>query len=243
MRLAYSAEETETTPSYYWDNALRGVRQAVVQLTLSGRCFFEADGERRLVQPGQAFVTEVPSATVYGYPEDGDQPYVHRFIAPHGEAAVALARRFRLSYGPVIDLAKRPESYSLFREIAERADGRRFRDRFEESVLLYQFFAALFREASTAEARGDPIVACYQRIQNRYREPFNVSEIARDAGVSREHLAREFRARYGQSPSQLLRGLRLTEAKLLIRTGVSDLERVAMSSGFTDVRALKRLLG
>lgn len=70
----------------------------------------------------------------------------------------------------------------------------------------------------------------------------NISEIARDAGLSREHLARCFKQRYGESPSRMLRRLRLREAKALLAVDKSNAEAVAHACGFSDPRNLKRYL-
>lgn len=242
LRLAMAASEVNSSVDYCWDMEARTQNQAVIQLTTGGACFIEAGGRRELVAVGQAFVTEAPGSVTYGFPAEAREPYALAYLNILGDQAAELAREFRMKFGPVINLSRRPESWSLFWEIQERFQEKRFRDSYEESVLLYQLFAALFREASLEVGRGDPIAACYQRVQQRYREPFNINEMAMEVGISREHLARSFRARYGQSPSTMLSQLRLREARILIQTGVLDLHSVAAATGFVDVRALKRLL-
>jgi AraC-like DNA-binding protein len=243
LRIGYAGDESWGDVNYYYDNALRTEAHAIIQFTRAGCCFFEqADGRRRRVGVGQAFITEVPSPTVYGYPPEATEPYQLSFLALYGEASTELTRKFRLSYGSVVDLAIRPESYSLFHEISQRYAANSLRDRIEESTILYQLFGALYREANIEALRGDRVATCYQRIQNRFREPANINNVARDAGLTREHLARSFQARYGQTPSNMLRELRVREARMIIKSGVEDLEAVARAVGFADVRTLKRCL-
>ncbi len=242
LKVGYAAEESWSDVSYYFDNRERNQGHAIIQLTVAGCCFFSADGVRHAVGPGEAFIAEVPSDTVYGYAEGETEPYQQRYLALYGSHAIELAGDFRRQFGPVLDLAQRPESLSLFREVLERYSLHTFRDRYEESTLLYQLFAALFREASQEAIRNDVVASCYQRIQSRYREMANVNEIARDADISREHLARSFKQRYGQSPAKMLRELRLRKARMIIDSGVEDHDAVARAVGFSDVRTLRRYL-
>lgn len=242
LRVGYAAEESWSDVDYYYENRERHQGHAIIQLTVSGAGFFDAGGVRHVVGPGEAFITEVPSDTIYGYPKDASESYQLRYLALYGELAIQLARDFRQQFGAVFHLAKRPESLSLFREVSERYALHTFRDRYEESTQLYQLFAALFREAGQDAVRGDVVASCHQRIQSRYREVANVNEIARDAGVSREHLARSFQQRYGQSPAKMLRELRVRAARLVIESGVDDQEAVARAVGFSDVRTLRRYL-
>jgi len=242
LQIWFAGEESWADTSYFFDNPDRSPKHVIIQFTQTGACFFEESGKRHRVGPGEAFITEVPSATQYGYPEDQAEPYGLQFLSLYGETARQLARGFRLKYGPVVNLVRRPESVSLFREVFERYRMHGFRDRIEESTLLYQFFGALYREATLEAVRGDCVATCYQRIQSRYREPANINEIARDVGVSREHLARSFQQRYGESPAKMLRELRIREARMVLESGVVDLEAVARAVGFADVRTLKRYL-
>ncbi len=242
LRLGYVGEESWLGSDYYWENADRAGEHAVIQLTQAGECFFEQDDRRQIVAAGDAFITEVPSATTYGFPEGNTEPYRPIFLAMHGDRAMHLARGYRLKYGPLVSLARRAESYSLFREIYQRYSSHALRDRIEESTLLYQLFGALYREAELDAVRGDAVAACYQRIQTRYRESANINEIARDGGVSREHLTRSFKQRYGQTPANMLRDLRVREARMLIESDIADFESIARTVGFDDVRTLKRYL-
>ncbi|WP_269525753.1 helix-turn-helix domain-containing protein [Coraliomargarita parva] len=242
LRMAYVGSESWKGPDYHWQNEGREGAHAIIQLTRKGRCFIDDSQGRHYVPAGSAFIVEVPSETAYGYVPGDTDPYELDFIAMFGELAIRFVRDLRAFYGPVFELSRRPESLAFFRQIMQKFKHNGFRDRYEESSLLYQFLSSLYREANQAVTRGDSVAACYQRIQSRYREQANINEIALDAGLSREHLARSFQARFGQSPSRMLRELRMREARLILQSGVQDLESVAAAVGFSDVRTLKRYL-
>jgi len=242
LRLNYAANESWKDTSYYWDNHERHPEHVVIQLTVAGACFLDQSCGRSFVRPGQAFIVEVPSPTIYGFPEGAESDYRLSFIAASGTTALEFVRSYQKQYGSVINFTQCPESLSLFREIIEKYLSNGFRDTLDASARLYQFFAALFRESRQEAVKGDPVALCYERIQNRFREPVNVSEIAQEGGLSREHLARSFRRHYGQTPSVMLRELRLKEARIILESGVEDYERIARAVGFNDVRTLRRYL-
>jgi transcriptional regulator GlxA family with amidase domain len=96
--------------------------------------------------------------------------------------------------------------------------GRKDFFRFEESLFLYQLFGALFRERA------------------------NLNEVAQDEAVSPEHLTRRFSECYGQTLSRMLREFRIGEARLVIESGVENLEAVTRAVEFSDVWTLRRYL-
>lgn len=83
----------------------------------------------------------------------------------------------------------------------------------------------------------------YEALMDEAARPdLNVEDLARAAGVHPVHLARVFRAAWGQSPAQLLRWRRTERAiHLLIKTRESAAE-IASAVGFVDQSHLSRTL-
>lgn len=81
------------------------------------------------------------------------------------------------------------------------------------------------------------------RIRDDHRSVPTLAELADDAGVSRAHLARTFRARYGYTIGQFVRGQRLETARQLILTTETPLATVAFQAGFADQSHMTRLVG
>lgn len=71
-------------------------------------------------------------------------------------------------------------------------------------------------------------------IHDRFREPLRVEEIAAEAGVHPAHLTRAFRDRFGTSPGQYVRRLRLEWAADRLVCGTEPLNRIALQAGFAD---------
>jgi AraC-like DNA-binding protein len=77
--------------------------------------------------------------------------------------------------------------------------------------------------------------------------PPSVSELARDAGVHRVHLSREFHLHFGASPTEYRQRARLRAAVRRVGAAAQTLSRAAYESGFADqahmTREFRRRLG
>lgn len=79
-----------------------------------------------------------------------------------------------------------------------------------------------------------------QQIHDRFREPLTIESLAEQAGVHPAHLTRVFRERYGTSPGQYVRRLRLEWAAQQLIAGTEPVSRVALRAGFADQAHLTR---
>jgi AraC family transcriptional regulator len=83
-----------------------------------------------------------------------------------------------------------------------------------------------------------------ERVRDRVRDDTRavptLAELANDAGVSRAHLARMFRARFGCTIGQYVRGQRLEVARRLILRTETPLSAVAFEAGFADQSHMTR---
>jgi AraC-like DNA-binding protein len=83
-------------------------------------------------------------------------------------------------------------------------------------------------------------------LRSHFSDRITLDDMARVAGLSKSHLLRAFRRRYGLSPSEYLMQLRLARALRLIGCGTS-ICRAAFDAGFADqshlTRYLRRMIG
>ncbi|MFW6083700.1 MAG: AraC family transcriptional regulator [Gemmatimonadota bacterium] len=82
-----------------------------------------------------------------------------------------------------------------------------------------------------------------ERVRDDIRSIPTLAELACGAGVSRAHLARTFRARYGYTVGQFVRHQRLETARRLILTTEQPLAAVAYEAGFADQSHMTRQIG
>jgi AraC-like DNA-binding protein len=107
----------------------------------------------------------------------------------------------------------------------------------ECQALALEMLARAARLDDARARNGDP-PAWLRRVEalihDRFREPVRIDEVAHEAGVHPAHLIRVFRERYGTSPGQYLRRLRLEWAAEQLANGTESLNRVALQAGFAD---------
>lgn len=84
-------------------------------------------------------------------------------------------------------------------------------------------------------------------LEQRFAEPYKLSEIAAEAGVHPVHLAREFRKHYGSSVGEYLRKVRIEYACRELMGSNVAVANIASAAGFADQshfsRTFKRLRG
>ncbi|MEU5265485.1 AraC family transcriptional regulator [Amycolatopsis sp. NPDC021455] len=93
--------------------------------------------------------------------------------------------------------------------------------------------------AGRPPAREDARVrAAVAFLRERLAEPITLADLADEVHLSVYHLVRVFRAATGQTPHRFLTGLRVDEAKRLLRETDLTLDRIAPRCGFTSPGAL-----
>ena len=68
-----------------------------------------------------------------------------------------------------------------------------------------------------------------------YASPLRIDDLAREAGFSRYHFIRQFRAAYGETPGAYLSRRRVERAKDLLRTANLTVTEICMVVGFSSV--------
>ncbi len=72
-------------------------------------------------------------------------------------------------------------------------------------------------------------------VDRRYAEPLSVADLAREAGWSPAHFAREFRRTFGETPHQYLLSRRLERAAALLRNTDRSVTEICHAVGLTSV--------
>lgn len=236
-----SAEEVRATAAYRWDNRGRGLpSQIAIQRTVSGAAWFRDAGGTRLVAPGEAmlFCHDEPSA--YGFPEDVREPYRLRFVTFEAGILLPVFHKLRHDFGPVVRVPDTAEAAVLLDELHDRFNRRSFRDRLHEAELLHALLVAIYREQVQDTRASDPIEFGHHYLRSHFRSPINLKLVAEKCDVSREHFIREFTRRYRESPGALLRRLRLEHARAMLAATDTDVESIALASGYASANTFCR---
>jgi AraC-like DNA-binding protein len=236
-----AAEECRTSAAYRWDNATRGdPDRLVIQRTLGGAGFFSDAVGEHAVPMGYAMLFTHREPTGYGYPPDAREPYRHRYMTFSPAGVRPLFDRIRADFGSVVRLPEESEASALFDELFEGVRGRKLRDRFQESELIYRLLIALYREQVQDSRERDPVEFGLQYLRSHFRSPINLKGVAAKCGISREHFIREFRARHRESPGAMLRRLRLEHARTMLAATQLDVAEVARACGFASANTFGR---
>ncbi len=109
--------------------------------------------------------------------------------------------------------------------------------------MVLELIGTASRNHRCIEAGAAPwLERVYELLHDRFREQsLRLSELAAIANVHPVHLARAFRRRYGMSPGEYLRQLRVEWAAREIRGTERFLAEVAAAAGFADQSHLSRV--
>ena len=80
-------------------------------------------------------------------------------------------------------------------------------------------------------------------IDDHIGEHISLDQLARQAGVSRFHFARQFRLSTGESPMGYLRRARIERSKSILQTRGATIAEVAARLGFSDQSHFTRIFG
>jgi AraC-like DNA-binding protein len=80
-------------------------------------------------------------------------------------------------------------------------------------------------------------------IDDHIGERISLDELARQAGVSRFHFARQFRLSTGESPMGYLRRLRIERSKSILQNRDTTIAEIAARLGFSDQSHFTRIFG
>lgn len=231
--------ERVCSKSYSFDNRRRGGEYfVIIQRTESGCGIFQ-NGDRRLkVPPGSAFVAVVPERSRYFF--DSGEPWIFTWINFYGRLASEFAKALRETHGPVVPMASHGEAFGMFHSLAKSVSSKS-RDPWRHSINCFEFLSTWFDELSRPlGAPSDPTDVAAEIMEQRFREPLAVKEIASQVGLTREHFSRLFTERYGIGPAAHLRQIRTRQAARLLAEQNLSLREIALRSGFPSIAALRR---
>jgi AraC-like DNA-binding protein len=72
-------------------------------------------------------------------------------------------------------------------------------------------------------------------VDRYYRDPLDLDELARVAGLSKYHFARSFEATYGETPIRYLTRRRIERAQDLLRAANLTITEICMMVGFSSL--------
>jgi len=235
-------------PDYRWHGLERGDGPLYLfQYTWAGEGQLTTPAGTWNLPRGWGFFAEIPSDHVYQLApgaDHWDQSFV--LLRPRGAEALWTSARARLGpAGPFPpDAGPAPALETLVRAAAEG----RIPDPFEASALAYSFLLSLARHAANPEGTRlpDAVLRAQRLLDEGWNRPWNLTEVAREVGLSPAHFHRTFRRHTGSTPLEWLTRRRMEKAVELLGRGPT-VEAVARQLGFADtghfIRVFRRWTG
>lgn len=237
--IASSGYECRRDETYEWNGLQRGpTGHALFQYTLEGEGLLEYEGLATPVRPGQGMVLSIPHRHRYWLPEGGHWSFI--YITLFGRETVRLLRHVAQQHRGLLKL---PRTHSLVQATAQtildlKQD--RLRSTTKASVRAYTL-AMLVLEAGKDKVADPGLKALSPAIKQsisyftqHLSKAVGVTEMAREAGLTRSHFSRLFKASTGLSPMDYIVRERLQHAQTLLQTTTLPLDQVAKECGYRD---------
>lgn len=245
-------------PRYFTER--RQQKNYLLLYTLSGCGYLKyLDGEYRL-GPGQAAVincwpyhyyrTEPAAATESGMPSGAwNFKWLH-FSGPAAKEYMRILNGSGLTVAAVGDDLRFRETLAFL--TTSMIDGD-IADSVRISALLCELMSILIEKKLAGDGgRRSPghredIERVTALIQRRYAEKLTLSDMVREACVSKYYFTRLFKAQMDMGPYEYLVNTRITRAKELLRTTSLSVGEICMKTGFGDysnfIRVFRRAVG
>ncbi|MFI5356707.1 MAG: helix-turn-helix domain-containing protein [Opitutales bacterium] len=197
------------------------------------------------LQPGDFTLTPARLPSNYDLDLAGTHVCVHFTARPPGKEAVMLPLHWRpgtrgrwLTERLLEIIRLQRDAGEAHRALAEPAAGYAL-----QSLLLELALVAATSRPGTAAARTRvdlSLEKVRRHLDEHYREPLDVPDLARQCDVSQNYLAQRFRARHGLTIQRYLLGRRIELAEHLLRFTRLPLKVVAVEAGLGNAQYFHR---
>ena len=244
-------EEVQQVPEYNIQcRARKNMTGCQLSCTLEGEGIFRYKRQEYRLTPGMAFLQNHNDVnTAYYYPVNGRQPWRFLWFAFFSETVESMVREMVSRYGYIYRLpvdggiVKKLKSFKSYRGTLQILSP------LEAARVVMDVLTGLdkhIEEKYVETAQSNLIRRTQEYIFENIGNDIGIDQIARNIGVSREHLARIFRKQLGQAPLEYLMKRKMELAcKLLISTNLTCkeiAERIGYENSVSFNRAFKNLV-
>lgn len=220
-----------------------GRRDYQILYVHKGCIYYLEDGEQYVAPEGSVLIypPATPQYYIY-YLKDSPDIYWCHFT---GKEVRELLDRLGLS-GCLCHQNVRSDTYAgLFEQIIAELTNKEMHFKEISSSLLRCLLFSVSRHANASKEASQSFMHPYvreivQMFHARFNEDFNISEIAKQYGVSASWLIRLFNADLGMSPQKYLTYVRMKTAKTLLNS-TKPIAEIAVMLGYGDAFYFSRI--
>ncbi len=204
-------------------------------LCLRGRGYVQLGGKRHEVSKGDFVWINCHRAHEHGaIAEDPWEVFWVRIEGPRLERISQMLEVETRPVFPAVDLEGGSAIFHrIFRLMQVAAPGNA--PALHAEVARLVAFAFNARQSNSAQpAIPAPLQKALEQMRLFYFQPLTVASLARHAGMSRSHFARQFKNAFGSSPINWLRRERISQAKRRLGDTSDPIQRIAELVGYRD---------
>ncbi len=228
--------EKRESIEYYFDGMKRNERgRYLFQYTLSGWGILDINSKEYRVNPGQAFLTTIPSEDIYYKPKESKE-WNFIFIMIFGYDVQKYWDEITNEIEPVTLFSFESPVIRLLFDIYKNAVDGRITDCLRSSALAYQFIMELYRSTkfSAYEEISQKVNEALHIIRSDYNQLMGINDVAQRLGISACHLIREFSNEMGCSPGKYITKVRMEQAVELLQNTDMLVNEIAKSIGYSN---------
>lgn len=238
----------ETT--YDWDGLDRSDSDIIVfQYTLKGRGEIKITDQIHRLEPGQAFIVNVPSDHRYYLPADSDLwEFIH--ITLSGNETMACFQSIIEQSGPILQLDFHAKPITHILKILNKVINNKITDAFEASSLAYSFLMELQRNILFGKNETNwpsSVSRTVLFIDNNFASYLTLDDIVNVSGLSKYHFTRLFHANVLSTPIQYLTKRRINESIKLLKNKNLTIDDIALMVGFSNgnyfIKVFRQVIG
>ncbi|MCZ8518574.1 MULTISPECIES: AraC family transcriptional regulator [Paenibacillus] len=229
--------EKQSGPSYSWDGEQRSDGPLLLlQYTVSGHGYLDIAGREYRIDPGRAFLVEIPSKHRY-YASPQGEPWEFYFVLFRPYGLAAHWKRIVAAAGPAAAIPPDNPVVHLLQDTYHAAARGRITDGYLASSLVYRLVMELLRFCTARRREKEywppAIRSAALQLEQRYADLPGMEEIAAGAGMSTSHFTRSFRRATGYTPIEYVTKLRIEASFDLLRRTPLPVEEVAKAVGYS----------
>ncbi len=211
-------------------------RGYLFQYTLSGKGWFEKNGNRYCVSEGVGFLTKIPEKTRYYLDKDSAEPWTFLYLHFDGNTAAPFFQKLDALCGCVFSLDPNSHPITQYLKLHHKLICGDRLEKYEGQEFLYLFLCRLLREIehSAARVQNSVVNLALQIMLKEYNTLEGVDEVAKRLGISQEHLTRSFKTEQGIPPVRYLTNLRIQAAMNDLLDTEDLIHDIALRTGFSN---------
>lgn len=230
--------EKQTESTYNLNGQQRNeTNRCVFQYTLSGQGKIEVEGKEYTLQPGDAFLVQIPSDHRYYLPETSDS-WEFLFITTFGKQAEKVFQFVHEKVGPVVYIHPESPLIQLLMEIYEKALKQNINDAYHASAVSFSFIMELYRFILSMDKKEEmwpeSVVKAILFIKNNYNQNIGLEDIIEVAELSKYHFTRLFQKTTNYTPLQYITKVRLDRAIVLLKSTDLTVAEIARQVGYAN---------